>query len=247
MGDGQDMIVIDNATADMFGLRSALDGGVLFCGVSEEHFAINGVTYRWPPGSKLSWSLGFSRLGDLDDLTLKQTYTACFAEISACCDIAHEYVANPRAANIVVNVARLDGRGGVLADMQIPVGNVSDSTTQLLGRVDDGEVWGLFENPPADKIDFYRVALHELLHSHGLGHKPVNVAEPALIAPMYSRTIRHLQEADKAELVRRYGVAKGAPIPPAAPSVPPGVKPNVEVAVTIDGEKWIAAGTLKRA
>lgn len=244
MGDGHEQI--DDAAAEMFGLRSALDGGFIFCGVSEEQFAINGVTYRWPVGSKLTWSLGFSRLGELDDLTLKQTYSACFAEISACCNVSHGYTANPRAANILVNIARLDGRGGVLADMQIPVGNVGVDS-QLLGRVDDGEVWGLFETPPADKIDFYRVALHELLHAHGLGHKPVNVAAPALIAPMYSRTIRHLQEADKAELVRRYGVPKNAPIPVPAPTVPSGVKPNVEVAVTIDGEKWIAAGTLKRA
>ncbi len=246
MGDGAEMI--DQATAEMFGFRSALEGGMLFCGVSEEQFAINGVTYRWPKGSHLRWGIGFSSLGGLSLEQVRVAVTEALAEISACCDITHEYVTNQMQANIWITSRRLDGGGGVLADCQIPVGNVSTAGTQLLMRLDDSEVWGLFDSPvPAGRIDLQRVILHEMLHGHGLGHKPANINEPALIAPMYDRNMRHLQAADRAELVRRYGPPKNQPVAPAAPTVPPGVKPNVEVAVTIDGEKWIAAGQLKRA
>lgn len=243
MGEGFDMLSAE--LAELYGIRSALEGGLVFCGVSEEQFAINGRTYQWPPGAHLTWSLGFSRLGPLSDLDLKQAYTEAFAEIAGCCHVTHEYVSNARVANIIVNVQRLDGPSGVLADMQIPVGNVLPST-QLQGRIDDSEAWGLFENPPPGKIDFYRVALHELLHAHGLGHKPVDVREPALIAPMYDRSIRNLQPADKAELVRRYGQPKVTATPTTpVPAVPPGVKPPVKLEVTLGGQVWIAEGTLK--
>ncbi len=246
MGDGHDEPWTE-AELELYGMRSALTGGILFCGVTEEHFAIGGVTYKWPAGAKLTWALGFSRLGDLDDLTLKGEYTKAFKEISDCCNISHEYTPNPRLANILVNVTRLDGPSGVLADMQIPVGNARADTTQLLGRMDDAEAWGVFENPPANKIDFYRVALHELLHAHGLGHKPNNINEPALIAPMYSRTIRHLQAADKAELVRRYGPAKVDPVGPAPTPVPvpAGDKLIVEeLRVAVGGKRYKLSGSV---
>jgi hypothetical protein len=246
MGDGYD---ISDELAAMYGLRSALDGGVIFCGVSEEQFAISGVTYAWPKNSHLTWSLGFSRLGTLTDLDLKGAYEEAFKEISNACAITHEYVANPRSANILVNVARLDGPSGVLADMQIPVGNVSVNSTTLLGRIDDAEAWGLFESPPAGKIDFYRVALHELLHAHGLGHKPANINAEALIAPMYNPRIRHLQPADKAELVRRYGLPTLPPVVPApAPATPaPGAKPKAKISITMpDGVTYEANGEMHK-
>lgn len=234
---------------DLYGMRSAVDGGMLFCGVTEEQYAINGQTYQWPAGVTLKWSLSFSKLGDLDEGALKEVFRAALAEIAAACNIRHEYTANARNANILCQVQRLDGRGGTLADMQIPsVGAHPDALT-LMGRFDDGEVWGVWENPPPGKIDLYRVALHELLHAHGLGHRPANINEPAIIAPIYSTTIRHLQPADKAELVRRYGPPAVVTVPPPAPSppaVPAGQKPDVAIAVTIAGERWIADGTLRK-
>lgn len=223
-----------------------------FCGVSEEQFAISGRTYQWPKGSHLTWGFNFTKLGSLTSDDIRQAITAALKEISDACDITYEYVANANAANIKITLERLDGQSGTLADCQIPVGNVSVNQTQLLMRIDDSEAWGLFENPPANKIDFYRVILHELLHSAGLGHKPDSIPGTALIAPLYSRQVRNLQAADKAELVRRYGPAKVATMPttptaPAgpAPTVPAGVKPNVKLEVTIGGQVWIAEGTLK--
>ena len=246
MGEGFDMI--SEETAELFGIRSALDGGMVFCGVSEEQFAINGVTYQWPRGAQLTWGVDFTRLGPLTTEDVLATIGAALKEISDCCDVSHEFVERASAANIVITQRRLDGPSGVLADCQIPVGNVSVTRDQLTMRIDDSEAWGLFENPPAGKIDFYRVVLHELLHAHGLGHKPSNINEPALIAPMYSTRIRNLQAADKAELVRRYGPRKtpATPgVPPSMPSVPTDGKLHASVEVTIGEQVWVAAGPLK--
>jgi hypothetical protein len=95
--------------------------------------------------------------------------------------------------------------------------------TQLIGEFDDSEAWGIFDKPPAGRIDFYRVFLHEFEHALGLGHKPASVIEPALIAPVYSPVVRHLTPVDISELVRRYGSPKAAPAPPATPTT--GGKP----------------------
>lgn len=166
------------ATLAMMGIRSVLDGGKLFCGVSEEQFAINGVTYQWPRGSRITWGVDFSRLGTLSDMDCKDCFTAALQEISRCCDVSHAYVANARSANLLISTRRLDGAMGVLADCQIPVGNVTPDT-QLLMRLDDSEGWVISESPGPAQIDLYRVFLHEAEHGHGLGHKPANIVEPA--------------------------------------------------------------------
>ncbi len=223
-------------------------GGGLFCGVTAEEYAIGGVTHQWPRGSRLRWGISFSRLGELSDMDVKDAFTAALKEISDCCDVSHEYVTNPNAANIRVTSQRLDGQSGVLADCQIPVGNVSVDQTQLLMRLDDSEAWGMYDNPPNGRIDLFRVVLHELEHGHGLGHKPASIQVPALISPVYSPVMRHLQPADISELVRRYG----APKPPPGPSVPAGGGKPVTYKglheITQDGKVWRGevAGILQR-
>lgn len=223
------------------GIAPATEGGGLFCGVMAQEFAIDGVTYQWPRGSKLAWNLGFSRLGSLGDMDLKQSVKEALQEVEDCCDLAFEYTANPRLANVLAKVARLDGKNGVLAQMGIPVGNVSETTTQLNGEFDDSESWVISDNPQPGQIDFYRVWLHEFEHALGLGHKPANVPGDALIAPIYSPRIRHLCDLDKQELVRRYGPSKSAPT---APKSDAGIVGRIEV--EIDGVKYAAQGTLKK-
>lgn len=204
--------------AEGLGLRPVTEGGVLYCGVAVEEYAIGGVTYAWPLAiRKLRWSLNFSRIGQLSDLDFKDAATVWFKEISDCCDREFEYTSNPRLANILYTLQRLDGRSGVLADMMLPVGNVSPDT-QLTGRFDDAEGWTLAEKPRQGEIGLYPVGLHETEHALGLGHKPASVNALALIAPAYNPLIRNLQAADIAELQRRYGKPKTAsPPPPAEP------------------------------
>lgn len=234
-----------DADLELYGLRSALDGGMLFCGVTHQEFAIGGIRYQWPRNTgKLLWSLGFSRLGELSDLDCKGAMIEALGEISAVCNLDFEYTANDRVSHVHVIATRLDGPSGVLADMQIPVGNVSD-TTQLRGRMDDGDAYGLYVNPPSGKIDFYRVILHEWLHACGLGHQPASDGRPALIAPMYSTRIRNLQAADVGELQLRYGKREVAPPPP--PDVPTGAVPiEVRTVITQGAKKWVYQGEAKR-
>lgn len=203
---------------EMYGLRSAASGGLLFCGVTEQRFAIDGVRYQWPKKSKLAWCLGFDRLHDLSDMDLKGAMIAMLKEISDVCELDFEYTPNPRQANVLINLARLDGPSGVLADMGIPMRNAHPDRTQLKGRVDSSEIrWVLSENPGPNELDWYRTQLHEMLHACGLGHQPTNAAVPALIAPTYSRRIRHLQPPDVAELQIRYGKREPRPDVPQPP------------------------------
>lgn len=189
------------------------DGGGLFCGQNQEGFAINGVTYQWVRGSKISWGLDFSRIGQLTFDDMVSCIKEFLKEITDSCDIFFEHITNADIANIKVTGRRLDGKSGILADMMIPPPGSRPDNTQLIGRVDDSENWVLADNPPNGTIDFYRTMLHEWLHACGLGHRPPSITQPALIAPLYSPTMRHLQKADKDELVRRYG-APQTPIPP---------------------------------
>lgn len=201
---------------------SVTEGGGMFCGVTAEAFAINGVTYRWPAGSHLTIGVSFSRLGDLSDMDCKDVIQKAVAEPAAAANVTFEVVTNPLTANIRLVRNRLDGPNGVLAQMGIPMNPRPD--TQLIGEFDDSEAWGIYDKPPAGRIDFYRVFLHEFEHALGLGHKPASVRDPALIAPVYSPVIRHLQPADVSELVRRYGAPKVAPSPPATGSKPVNYK-----------------------
>lgn len=199
---------------EAFGLRSVLEGGFAYCGVTIEEYAIGGVTYAWPTAiKKLRWSLNFSRLGKFSDMDFKDRATTWFKEISGCCDRHFEYTSNPRLANILYTVQRLDGASGVLADCQLPVGNVNGDT-QLLCRFDDSEAW----TDEGSGILIYPVGLHETEHAMGLGHKPANVNAAALISPRYDPNIRNLQAADIAELVRRYG--KPTTVTPPPPTTP---------------------------
>lgn len=230
----------DKNVLESVGLKPVDEGGVLFCGVSQEEFAISGVTYQWPKGVELAWGINFSKLGQLSDMDCKDAITKALKEISSCCDIKHKYVANANAANLKMTVQRLDGSSGVLADFQIPVGNVSVDQTQLLGRFDDSEAWVISETPRSGEIDFYRVVLHELEHGHGLGHKPASIGGTALIAPIYSPQVGHLQPLDIQELVRRYGASKTP-----GPVTPSGDAPLIEVRVQSGGKWYTAKGVGK--
>lgn len=223
---------------------SVTEGGGAFCGQNTQEFAINGVTYRWPPGSRLTIGVGFSQLGDLSQSDCKDAIAEAVKEPAAACNVSFDIISNPLQANIKLIRNRLDGQSGVLAQMGIPMNPRPD--TQLIGEFDDSEAWGLFQNPPNGRIDFYRVFLHEFLHALGLGHKPASIREPALIAPIYSPVIRHLQPADIGELVRRYGAPTSPPPPPAAGGKPVNVKFQAEVEQ--DGKLWRGEvkGTLAR-
>lgn len=225
------------AEQELYGLRPVTDGGIAFCGV-EEDFAINGVTLKWPKTIQvITWGINFSRLGTLSDMDFKDAATTWLREIEEACDRIYRYVADPGKANLLYTKTTLDGRNGVLANMQLPYGNIH-AGTQLVGKFDDSEGWVLSDTPQQGEIDAYRTGLHETLHFEGLGHAPADLNKPALIAPMYSLQIRHLQAADTSELQRRRGKPVVNPVP--ADPVNPTLGKPIEIyhKTTQDGKEW---------
>jgi hypothetical protein len=222
------------------------DGGCSFCGVTLQEYAIGNVTHQWPRGSHLRWLPAFDDLGAVRSEQVRTAFTAALKEISDCCDVTHEMVSAEHKANLVITIHRLDGKSGVLGDCGIPMGNADPDRMQLRMRLDTSERWGLSENPVGDLIDLYRVFLHEAEHFHGLGHKPTSIRDPALIAPMYSPSIRNLQPADKGELLRRYGQPKVAPPPPPPPTGTAPTSIPVRVSIEAHGGVYEAAGSAKR-
>lgn len=61
--------------------------------------------------------------------------------------------------------------------------------------------WDIY-NGSGPKIDFSRVAVHELGHALGLGHEP---SIPAIMNPLYSQSIEYPQQDDINGLVALYG------------------------------------------
>jgi len=237
MGDGFDEFAILRAEME----TSVLDGGAMFCGTTQEAYAINGVTHGWKRGSKVKIGIDFDNLGVLTLAQVKEVIEACCKEVTDVTDgISYELFSSPLHANLVLKLARIDGGSGILGDCMIPPPGATTDNTQLVMRCDTGEKWGIFEGNVQGGIDFYRFFLHEFGHGNGQGHQPVSVRRPAIIQPMYG-PLRNLQDADKEEYVRRYG-GKTTPV------VPPGgariVKGTIEV--EIDGVKWRADGPLKR-
>lgn len=204
---------------ESLGLRPVTEGGMLYCGVEFQEYAIGGVTYAWPRSiKKLRWSLNFSRLGQISDMDFKDAATTWLKEITDCSDREYEYTSNPRLANVLYTVQRLDGRSSVLADAQIVMPSATPDT-QLIVRFDDSEAWTLATTPGQGEIGLYPVGLHETLHTEGVGHKPPNVNRKALISPVYDPLIRNLQAADIEELVRRNGTPKVVTPPPSTPPI----------------------------
>jgi hypothetical protein len=247
---GEVNLLFPNAGLDLLG--SAANGGILFCAVTQD-YAVNGRVYKWPPGSLIRWHLAFDRLGQLGDMDLKQVRAANLAEIAAACDLRFEYTSNPKTANFYGTTARMDGGSGILADQQFPPPG-ADENTQLLGRYDLSEAWGIYEDtPPRGRIDYGRVDLHETLHGCGVGHGQMDRNNPALIEPAYNDRIRHLQPRDVEQLVLRHGRSK-KPIEVAPPPTTPKPKtsappPNalgkpVFTSTSQEGKEW--AGWIER-
>lgn len=183
--------------------------GVRVCGVPD-HFG-SGSLCKWPDGD-IRWTVvavlpGFS----------EEEFTDCARRaldiLAGVCGITPRFVESASQARILVGVRQIDGRMGVLAESELPCGQVR----QCRQWYDTGESWVVSDNPPSNKIDLLRVMLHELCHALGMPH----ISDGNLMAPTYSRDINRPQTGDVAELQRRYGRPKTRPSEP-----PPAEKPN---------------------
>lgn len=157
--------------------------------------------YQWPMGTRLTWTVvqtipGFSQ-SELTDVC-REAWKA-WDDI---CGITIDWTADPSRANILIGCRPIDGQYGVLAEAELPVGNVNPST-QLRVWIDNTDKFVAAENPPSGRIDLLRVIRHEFGHSLGIGHNQDGVTN-SLMDPTVSN-IRTLQSWDIEQAVLRYG------------------------------------------
>ncbi len=131
-----------------------------------------------------------------------------FGRWAAICGIRPKYSPGIPNPMILIGTRSIDGPYGVLAESELPCGNVS----QCRQWYDTGEPWGIFDGPSNNSglLDYIRVATHELGHALGMSH----IGAGNLLAPVYSANIWTPQAGDIAEMQARYGKPAPTPIPP---------------------------------
>jgi hypothetical protein len=174
----------------------------IFCNVPQHEMGGMGAgVCQWPIGMTVKYSVldplpGFDKDSFFD--LMKEAITP-WDEVSG---VVTQATKNPAEANILIGVRRIDGPQGVLAEAELPCGNVNERT-QLRVWGDSSDQWIVAENPPSGRVDVIRVYRHEFGHSFGIGHNQDGVKN-ALMDP-YVSDIRTLQEWDIAQQVLRYG------------------------------------------
>ncbi len=141
---------------------------------------------------------------------------------AAVCGIAPEEVGDPAKAHVVIECARIDRAGQVLAWSELADG----TARQKAQRYDSSEAWASVPDAtvPRQKIDLNRVACHEIGHVLGLPH----IASGNLLQPLYDPSIWAPRAGDVREAQARYG-------PPLRPAAPPPEPPSGGWTVTLEG------------
>lgn len=184
-----------------------------FCGLPDKIVRDATGLCRWPMKNPTVGVSGYTP--GLDVAVQREAMATAFAEFASVSGFAPVLLAqnNDKRANIMLYVKNLGGRGGTLAQAQLPCGPVS-AETELFLESDSQELWAVFDGPSTNgRVDWRRVFKHEALHNAGLDHGPSG----NLMAPVYSDAIWTLREWDSAGLVTRYGPAVAAPPPSPTP------------------------------
>mgnify|MGYP002622544591 CR=1 FL=1 len=185
-------------------------GGLRICpGI--ERMAVGGRVCKWGK-HKLSWNFA-GRLPGLNEDQVKAAIDLAASYWSAVCDLAFEWTANPRSADLPLSAGAIDHAGGTLAWQELPCG----SDTPRRGRYDTRETWENAISPSRGRIDLVRVAAHEIGHGIGIPH----LAAGNLLQPTYDTRIRKPQAGDIREAQRRYGPPKSKPDPADDPKLDP--------------------------
>lgn len=164
--------------------------------------------------SRCKWTTSFvptySIAEKLDEFSDEEYFDLCedsWAPWEAKTGWRVKYVDQPNA-NIILTTRPIDGQAGVLAEAQLPCGNIG-RRTQLSMWADTGEVWVNAENPSVRMMDARRVFIHEFGHLIGIGH--INGVR-AIMNPAVSE-IRTLLPPDIEQGVLRYGDPASTPGP----------------------------------
>jgi hypothetical protein len=189
---------------------------------------------KWPDPD-ITWCVvpELTSIGSLPRQAVIEGIEEALARWARVCGIKPQYTpGNPRA-RIVVGSRYIDGSYGVLAESELPCGNVA----QCRQWYDTGDSFAIFGGRRRGKtLDFIRIAAHELGHALGLGH----IGAGNLLAPTYSDEVEGPQSGDIAEMQMRYGkpVTSPSPEPPSPiPNPPTGDEVVIRLSgkITIDG------------
>jgi len=203
--------------------------GQRICGVSD-HFG--SADCRWPIEQMTGVTVFAS--GHVGEVNLAEAAELAIALWNGLSGLRLEMTTNPKTANIITRPFRLDGRGNILAQCQLPCGFVQPSS-QMLCDVDLAEAFVIAQNPPQGRIDIVRTLGHEYGHGWGCPH----IGAGNLMGSTYSNSIWKPQDLDIVQLRSRYGQPVPAPTPTPTPVPPqdPVIGPRLEF-VDADGRRW---------
>ena len=157
---------------------------------------------QWPRGHVVTWTVVASLPG-FDKASLTEICKSCLDMWSNASGFLHKYTSSPKSANMVMGVRQIDGSGGVLAEHQLPCGNIT-SNSQIQGWFDNTDSWTTAKNwQQTGRMPIQQVGAHEYGHGIGISHNEDNVTN-ALMDPSISH-ISSLQEWDIHQSVIRYG------------------------------------------
>lgn len=193
------------------------DKPVTFCGISENLLSLAATgKYRWSKRD-LAYCI-YDRVPGIAADDFADVIGAGYRAWSAVCDLRFTQVTDYRKADLLVLARRIDRKGGILAEHQLPPGN----DMQLRGWLDLAESWTL------DML--LGVWTHELGHGVGLSH--TNTPN-SLMNPFWNPAISTPQNWDIEAVQSLYGAPKPAnptqPRPTPSPGSPSSFTGMVEI------------------
>lgn len=192
--------------------------GKSFCNVPDaELLEANSQLAQWPAGTALTFGIvqvvrGFTMLD------MARIGEEAYREWHEACGLPPiKWTQDLTSAHILIGIRNIDGVYGVLAEAELPVGNVT-ADRQLRLWFDNRDTYVDSLNPPSGRIPILPVWRHEGGHTLGLGHNMNNVKD-ALMDPALSDII-DLQAWDIAQIQMRYGKPELTPPTPPLPPLP---------------------------
>jgi len=196
--------------------------GVKICGVPDH---LGDVTAKWP-----MLDVSIFAEGSIGGVPFADALAYAVKAWNDVCGLRLTHTTNSRTANIAVSQGLIDGRNGILAQSELPIGFSPGFIRRLGQQYDTGEAWTLSANPPANRIDLGRVMAHEIGHAIGIGH----ISDGNLMAPTYSTSIALPRNGDVTEARARYG----APAPTTPPPVNPPAGGAEKIRLMVGGGAW---------
>ncbi len=198
-------------------------GKLRYCSLPDK-FQLNATICKWP-----TIDVKYTIVQDLPNMTheqFKESAIKACTEWNKVCGINLQYTENPQEANIIMQTRRIDGRGGVLAESELPCGNVV-RTNQWYDSLDS---WIL--TPASTGIFLNAVICHEVGHAIGLEHSN----DGGLMDPFYKPSVfKPVGRTEIQGAIQRYGKPdnNNTPIDPGSPQSDYIIR--VKGTVSIDG------------